>query len=64
MNDNFIFGLVMIALALLWSLAVFSMGDNAGEYNMKQKAIDAGVATYYLDLDNEKQFKFLEPCDE
>lgn len=51
-------------IAILFIIIVFSFGgivigaaiENS---NMKRKAVDAGVAEYYLDRDNMKQFRYI-----
>ena len=54
MKDMFLAGLLFVSANF--------MGALIGRDVEKGYAIDSGVAEFYLDEENEKQFRYLPPC--
>ena len=46
------------AFGLIISIAVGIVSFLEGEANIKQQAVEKGYAEYYLDKDNNKQWRF------
>ena len=54
---------ILIGLVFLFvgGCAGFSFGEFSAEESMKKEAVEAEVAEFYLNEDNEKQFRYLKP---
>lgn len=52
---------VCVVVAILAAIPSCAIGANMGEKFMMHKAYEAGVAEYYLDENNNKQFRWKTP---
>ncbi len=48
--------MTLVMIILVWSFRV------QGEDSWQKEAVEAGHAHYYLDENNDKQFKWNDPC--
>lgn len=59
MKEDSCFALACIAVMLMLA---FALGGLAGSEAMRRIATEEGHAEYYLDKNNNQQWRWLEPC--
>lgn len=56
--------LIQIMIVIIVAVVGTVMGIMTGIDSAQAEAIEAGVAEYYLDENNDKKFRYLERCKE
>lgn len=52
---------VIVVVAAIFVLGIFVAGIDHGAKRMREEAVAVGVAEYYLDDDNERQWRWRKP---